>query len=64
MSQLASVHEYRLHDQVVRNGVPGVVTDARALHARVRWEDGTQEEVDQCDPTVSVETRAEEANHA
>ena len=57
--QLESAHYMRDGD-VVRHdaGRHGSVVEARALYAVVRWDDGTEEEVDQLDPAVIVIERA------
>lgn len=57
--QLESAHFMRTGD-VVRHsaGREGSVMDARALYAVVRWDDGTQEEIDQLDPVILVIERA------
>lgn len=55
-----SIHEFQSHDRVVRDGMPGVVLDALALYARIRWVDGTTEEIEQLDPAVFVESRGGE----
>ncbi|HEU0016439.1 MAG TPA: hypothetical protein VFQ45_22355 [Longimicrobium sp.] len=57
--QLESAHYMRDGD-VVRHdaGRSGSVVEARALYAVVRWDDGTEEEVDQLDPAVVVVERA------
>jgi hypothetical protein len=39
-------------------GKSGVVLEAFALYAVVRWDDGGEEEVDQLDPRVAVTERA------
>lgn len=57
--QLESRHFYKRGD-VVRDlaGRTGEVLDSLALYARVRWEDGREEEVDQLDPRITVVERA------
>ena len=55
-----SIHEFQLRDRVVRDGMPGVVLDALALYACIRWEDGTTEEIEQLDPDIFVESRGGE----
>lgn len=62
--QAPSMHELRIRDRVVRDGVRGVIADARALYAVVQWEDGREEEVEQLDPLVFVESRAAEVTDA
>jgi hypothetical protein len=58
-TQLESRHFYKMHDVVERlDGVAGTVTESFALWAVIRWEDGTQAEVDQLDPTITVLERA------
>lgn len=61
--QALSIHEFRERDWVVRDGVSGRITDARALYADVRWEGGEGEEIEQLDPTVFVELRAQGEPH-
>jgi hypothetical protein len=57
--QLESRHFLQTGDLVQHvGGRTGSVVEARALYARVRWEDGSEEEVDQLDPAVSVVERA------
>jgi hypothetical protein len=59
--QLESRHFYRSRDRVRdRDGREGEVTDGRALYARIRWDDGREEEVDQFDPAIVVVDRAAE----
>lgn len=57
--QLESRHFFRENDQVQHlDGVFGRVIDSRPLFAVVRWDDGTEREVDQFDPNVVVIERA------
>lgn len=56
-----SDHEFHLRDRVMRSGFAGWVTEACALYAVVRWEDGREEEVEQFDGSVWVDQRGEEA---
>lgn len=57
--QLESRHYLKEGDVVQhRSGRVGEVLDERALYARVRWEDGREEEVEQLDPAVTVVERA------
>jgi hypothetical protein len=57
--QLESAHFMRTGD-VVRHaaGREGMVMEAMALYAVVRWDDGGQDEVDQLDPVILVIERA------
>jgi hypothetical protein len=57
--QLESAHFLRRGD-LVRHaaGREGIVVDAMALYAVVRWDDGTQDEVEQLDPLILVTERA------
>lgn len=57
--QLESAHYLRRGD-LVRHaaGREGNVVEAMALFAVVRWDDGSQEEVEQLDPAVVVTERA------
>ena len=57
--QLESAHFLRRGD-LVRHaaGREGSVVDAMALYAVVRWDDGTQDEVEQLDPLIMVTERA------
>ncbi len=57
--QLESAHFLRRGD-LVRHaaGHEGTVVDAMALYAVVRWDDGTQDEVEQLDPQILVTERA------
>lgn len=57
--QLESAHFLRRGD-LVRHaaGREGSVVDAMALYAVVRWDGGTQDEVEQLDPQILVTERA------
>ena len=58
--QLESRHFFRAGDMVEhRSGVTGRVVEGSALYARVAWDDGRQEEIEQFDPFVVVIERAE-----
>jgi hypothetical protein len=57
--QLESAHYLRLGDLVRHEGGrTGTVVESMALYARVRWDDGSEEEMDQLDPLVTVTERA------
>lgn len=57
--QLESRHFFKAGDVVQHvSGRTGKVLDALALYARVRWDDGREEEVDQLDPAIEVLERA------
>jgi hypothetical protein len=57
--QLESRHFYRTRDRVCdRDGRSGEVVDGRPLYARIRWDDGEEQEVDQFEPLVVVVERA------
>lgn len=57
--QLESRHFLRPKDTVESvDGQTGVVIDATALRATVRWTDGREEELEQFDPRLSVVERA------
>lgn len=57
--QLESAHFLRRGDLVRHaDGREGSVVDAMALYAVVRWDDGTQDEVEQLDPRILVTERA------
>lgn len=57
--QLESRHFFKAEDVVQHvSGRTGKVLDALALYARVRWDDGREEEVDQLDPAIEVVERA------
>lgn len=57
--QLESRHFFKAGDVVQHvSGRMGEVRDALALYARVRWDDGREEEVDQLDPAIVVVERA------
>lgn len=57
--QLESRHFFLARDTVQSAaGVMGEVVEAMALYARIRWEDGREEEVDQLDPWITVVERA------
>jgi hypothetical protein len=57
--QLESAHFMRTGDLVRHDGGrTGSVIEALALYARVRWDDGGEEEVDQLDPMITVTERA------
>ncbi|HEX7239292.1 MAG TPA: hypothetical protein VF263_03420 [Longimicrobiaceae bacterium] len=57
--QLESRHYFMAGDRVQHlSGVEGEVVYEMALYARVRWEDGREEEVDQLDPRITVLERA------
>jgi len=56
---MESRHFLKSGDQVEHiAGHTGVVLEGFALFAVVRWDDGSQEEVDQLDPRVAVTERA------
>jgi hypothetical protein len=58
-TQLESRHFFRTGDTVQHlAGGEGLVVEAFALWAVVRWDDGRQVEVDQLDPAISVLERA------
>lgn len=57
--QLESRHFFRARDAVQRrDGREGEVVEAWALYARIRWEGGGEEEVDQFDPRIVVLQRS------
>lgn len=57
--QLESAHFMRRGDVVWHAaGREGSVVESMALWAVVRWDDGTQEEVEQLDPRIIVTERA------
>ena len=57
--QLESAHYLRTGDLVRHSGGrTGSVVEAMTLWATVRWDDGTQEEVEQLDPQIVVVERA------
>jgi hypothetical protein len=57
--QLESAHFLRTGDGVRHaDGREGFVVEAAALYAVVRWELGSEEEVEQLDPRVVVVERA------
>jgi hypothetical protein len=59
-AQLESRHFFRRGDRVEdRAGRTGEVVDAVSLFARIRWDGGPEEEVEQFDRTVLVVQRAE-----
>jgi hypothetical protein len=56
--QLESRHFFKARDTVRnRDGRSGEVVDGWALYARIRWEDGQEQEVDQFDPHIVVVDR-------
>jgi hypothetical protein len=58
-TQLESRHFLNTGDSVQHvSGRTGTVLEGFALYARVRWEDGREQEVDQLDPAVFVTERA------
>ncbi|HEU0053382.1 MAG TPA: hypothetical protein VFQ39_09405 [Longimicrobium sp.] len=58
-TQLESRHFYQAGDTVQHvDGKVGTVAEAFALWAKVRWEDGKEEEVDQLDHRIAVIERA------
>lgn len=60
--QLESRHFFRRGDVVQHlSGRTGEVTDAMALYAMIRWDDGQQEEIEQLEPNVVVLERAQAA---
>jgi hypothetical protein len=57
--QLESAHYMRTGDLVRHDaGRTGSVVEAMTLWATVRWDDGSQEEVEQLDPKIVVVERA------
>ncbi len=57
--QLESAHYMRTGDLVRHDGGrTGSVVEAMTLWATVRWDDGSQEEVEQLDPKIVVVERA------
>ncbi len=57
--QLESAHYMRTGDQVRHDGGrTGSVVEAMTLWATVRWDDGTEEEVEQLDRAIVVVERA------
>lgn len=57
--QLESAHFLRTGDEVRHaDGRAGTVLEAMTLYARVRWDEGGEEEIDQLDPRVAVTERA------
>jgi hypothetical protein len=57
--QLESAHFLRTGDEVRHaDGRVGRVLESMTLYARVRWEEGGEEEVEQLDPRVVVSERA------
>jgi hypothetical protein len=58
--QLESRHYFRKRDSVQHlDGYYGTVVDSQALYATIRWEDESEVEIDQFDPSVTVVLRAE-----
>ena len=60
MSKQTESRHFLLGGDLVEHiaGRSGTVLEAFALFARVRWDDGNEEEVDQLDPRVAVTERA------
>jgi hypothetical protein len=57
--QLESAHFMRTGDLVRHaGGRTGSVVEAMTLWATIRWDDGSQEEVEQLDPMIAVVERA------
>lgn len=57
-TQLESRHYFLPNDLVQHlSGGVGRVLEALALYATIRWEDGTEEEVEQLDPAIYVVER-------
>ena len=60
IGQIESHHYFITGDTLQRaDGQLGVVTEASALYALVRWDDGRREELDQFDPQITVVRRAD-----
>lgn len=59
MGQLESPHYFRENDAVRHQGGSyGTVVQQLSLYARIRWDDGSEGEVEQFDPTILVVERA------
>jgi hypothetical protein len=59
--QLESAHFFRSGDTVrTFDGRLGSIAEAWSLFAIVRWDDGTVEEIEQFDPRIVVQQRAEQ----